>query len=209
MIDLGSLTVVCGQKDSGKSMFIESALTDMTRFVCIDPKREHLPPNSTVVRSVRELYAALSDGKERVVVRVKNFDTDKFKDVIRVCRNLQDCFVVIDEVHRFMNENTIPEPFRWFVQEDLSHNNIGLVLGTQFLTKINGAAFQQTDDFILYAYGSLDDKKLRDVLNKDTRQMLESLNARRFEYLHIPVTAREKPEIRSRVPIPKHVKEKA
>jgi len=178
----------------------------MERFVCVDVMGEHLPPNSIVVDTPQKLILALQEGNERLVIRDRHItDKERFKEYVAVFRELQDCFVVIDESHLFMSESTIPEPLRKFCQMDLSHNNVGLVLGTQFITKVHTSAFQQADDFVIYSYGTFEDSKLTDVLNAETRRMLESLDAHKFEYLYIPTSSREQPKVCSRVSIPKHL----
>jgi hypothetical protein len=203
-IDLSEITAVYGKKNSGKSVLIEHLLVQMPRFVAIDPNHEHGPPGSVAVTSPVELLKRWVQGETRIVVRDAPMSDGKFREYLRAFGQLKNAFLVVDEAHNFMSEHDAPPELVDVAKWHCTHNNCGLVVGSQQAKSVNDAVFQHVDTHISFFYGSHEDAKLRKLGSPFTRRVRQ-LSPEEYCFVNLYDVTGGEPEIRGPVPIPEHL----
>jgi len=202
-IDLTEITVILGQKNSGKSVLTEHLLTQMDRYLGLDPNHEHGPPDSIAVSTPAESLREWVNGNTRQVVRDGPLTEEKAEQYMRVFGQLQDAYLVIDEAHNYMGPHRCPEILedmaRWYV----SHSNGGLVLGAHKAKDIHDAIWQQVDNYFIFSYGDHEDAKLSSVSIPD-KHRVHSLDPASYQFLSYKDVAGADSEIRGPVPVPSH-----
>jgi len=204
-IDLSEITVILGQKPSGKSVLFEHLLAQTDRFMCIDPKAEHGPPGAVYPESPRDAIMKWSEGKTKQVIREVRFDEETLNQYLRAFGQFQEAYLYIDESHNWMSANYIPESLKHLVKWHISHSNCGLVCAAHKAKEINDQVFTQTDNYFIFAYGDHEDSKFSRASIPD-KHRVTSLDPNSYQFLYYKDVAGAQSEIRGPVPIPEHLK---
>lgn len=164
-IDHGEVTAVIGQKHSGKSVLMERLFCEMDRFVLLDPNHEHGPPDSAAVERYQDVWTHWMDGQTQQVVRDRRgaLINDRMEEWVRAAAQLQDCYLGIDEAHKFMNANSCPDVLRTLVKHVVSHQNVGFIFGVHMAKDIPSDVWSQIDNFVIFSYGDKWDAKMQDT----------------------------------------------
>ena len=162
-INHGEVTAVIGQKNSGKSVLSEGLLTEMGRFVCIDPNSEHGPPGAVAVESYDDVWRRWMNGETRQVVRDRRgaLNEERMPEYVRAVGQLQDAYLFLDEAHNYMNSGKCPDCIRKLAKYAVSHQNIWFVFGVHLASDIPSELWSQIDNFVIFAYGDKWDNKMQ------------------------------------------------
>lgn len=203
-IDLTEISVVLGQKNSGKSVLMEHLLTQMDRYLVIDPNHEHGPPGSRVVSSPAEVLRAWVEGDTRLVVRDAPLTTEKAEQYMRAFGQLQNAYLVIDEAHNYMNAHSVPEVLKQIAKWHVTHNNCGLLLGAHQAKEINDALWNHVDNYMIFAYGDHEDSKLKG-LSMPNKHLVHELDPESYQFVFYRDVSGATASARGPVPIPRHL----
>lgn len=164
-IDIGEVTAIIGQKNSGKSVLSELLLTEMGRFLCIDPNSEHGPPGASAVERPRDVLTNWMQGDTRQVVRDRRgaLTEERMADWVKTAAQLQDMYLYLDEGHNYMGANSCPDVIRKLAKHVVSHQNVGFIFGVHMAGDIPSDLWSQVDNFIFFSYGDSWDNKMKKV----------------------------------------------
>jgi len=203
-IDLTEITVVLGQKNSGKSVLTEHLLTQMDRYIVIDPNHEHGPPGSIAISTPAEGLREWVNGNTRQVVRDGPLTEEKAEQYMRVFGQLQNAYLVIDEAHNYMSAHHVPGVLKHLAKWHLTHNNCGLVLGAHQAKEINDALWSHVDNYLIFSYGDHEDSKLRGA-SIPNKHRVHELDPDAYEFLWYKDVTGAESKVRGPVPIPAHL----
>jgi GTP-binding protein EngB required for normal cell division len=203
-IDLTEISVVLGQKNSGKSVLIEHLLTRMRRYVVLDPNHEHGPPKAAIAHSPAELLSLWMTGETRIVVRDAPLSEEKAEEYMRAFGQLQRAYLVIDEAHNYMSYSYIPDTLKHLVKWHVTHNNCGIVLGAHKAKEIHDQIWTQTDNYMIFSYGEHEDSKLAEASIPSKRQV-HDLDPDAYQFLWYKDVSGAESEVRGPVPVPEHL----
>lgn len=204
-IDLSEISVLLGQKNSGKSVLFEYLLTQCDRYICLDPNGEHGPPGAVYPESPVDCLRLWMDGETKQVIRDMPLTEDKLVQYLRAFGQLQRCYLFIDEVHNWMNFNYIPEDLRQLIKWHVTHNNCGIVAAAHKAKDIEGTMWSQVDNYFIFSYGEDRDSKIREVSIPD-KHLIFALDPESYQFLFFKDVAGSSAEVRGPVPIPGHLK---
>jgi len=204
-IDLSEITVLLGQKNSGKSVLFEHLLDQTERFICIDPNGEHGPPGAVFPSSPAECLRLWMDGETRQVIRAVPFDENTLDQYCRVFGQLERCYLYIDEAHNWMSANYIPEVLQHLIKWHVTHSNCGIVCAAHKAKEIHDQMFTQTDNYLIFSYGEHEDAKFARVSIPD-KHIVTELDPESYQFLYYKDVAGAESEVRGPVPIPSHLK---
>lgn len=203
-IDLTEITVVLGQKNSGKSVLLEHLLTQTERFLMIDPNHEHGPPGSVVVRSPADVLREWMNGNTRQVVRDAPLTTEKAVQYMRAFGQLRGAYLFIDEAHNYMSAHSVPQELKDIAKWHLTHNNCGLVLGAHQAKEINDALWSHVDNYVIFSYGDHEDAKLAGASIPGKHQV-HGIDPESYKFLWYKDVSGAESHIRGPVPVPGHL----
>jgi len=204
-IDLTEITVILGQKDSGKSVLIEYLLTQTERFVCLDPNHEHGPPGSVVVTSPAEVLREWLAGNTRQVVRDAPLNEEKAEQYMRAFGQLRDAYLVIDEAHNYMSHRSVPQVLKDIAKWHLTHNNCGLLLGAHQAKEINDSLWSHVDNYLIFSYGDHEDAKLAGA-SIPGKSQVHGIDPDSYQFLTYENVSGASSSISGPVPVPTHLK---
>lgn len=204
-IDLCEAVGIAGKKNSGKSVLIEYLLCQMERFICLDPKNEHGPPDCVFASSVKEaLRLWYVEGETKIVIRDAPLTTDKMIEYVRLFGQLTGCWLVIDEAHNYMGSTHIPDPLKDVVKWHITHNNCGVVVGVHQIKEIHDRLFSQIDHWFMFAYGDHEDSKFS-KLSIPGKRKVHDLDPDAYRFLYYEDVAGAESQICGPVPVPSHL----
>lgn len=182
-IKFGEVTAVIGQKESGKSVLMESLLTETSRYIAADPNSEHGPPNAVAVRSFRDVWQHWMDGNTQQVIRDRRgaLREDRLVEYLRAVGQLQELFLFIDELHNYTDQYGGPDELKTLAKYGVSHQNIGLVFGVHMASDIPSWLWNQIDNFIIFSYGSKWDSKI-DNADLPQKAKIKSLDPESYQF---------------------------
>jgi hypothetical protein len=203
-INLTEISVVMGQKNSGKSVLFEHLLSQTDRFLCLDPNHEHGPPGSVAVSSPAEVLREWMKGNTRQVVRDGALTEEKAEQYMRAFGQLQGAYLYIDEAHNYMSAHSVPDVLKDIAKWHLTHNNCGLVLGVHQAKEVNDALWSHVDNYVVFSYGDHEDAKLAgaSIPNKD---VVHQLDHGEYRFLWYKDVSGADSEVRGPVPLPDHL----
>lgn len=204
-IDLSEITVLLGQKNSGKSVLFEHLLCRTERYVCLDPNGEHGPPSAVFATSPRDVLRYWVDGETQIVVRDQPLTEEKLLDYCRVFGQLQRAYLFIDEAHNWMSANYIPDVLKDLIKWHVTHYNCGLVVAAHKAKEIHDQMWTQTDNYFIFSYGDHEDSKLAGVSIPD-KHVVHELDPTSYQFLFYKDVAGADSQVRGPVPIPSHLK---
>lgn len=204
-IDLSEISVILGQKNSGKSVLFEHLLTQTDRYICIDPNGEHGPPEAEYPDNPGEVLDLWAQGERQQVVREMPFTEEKLSEYLRAFGQLREAYLYIDEVHNWMGPHNIPEVLQHLVKWHITHSNCGLVVAAHKAKEIHDQVFTQTDNYFIFAYGDHEDSKFRKVAIPDKHRVTE-MDPESYKFLTYKDVAGAESEVRGPVPIPSHLR---
>ncbi|WP_121822840.1 hypothetical protein [Halostella salina] len=203
-VDLTEITVILGQKNSGKSVLFEHLLTRTERYVCLDPNGEHGPPGAVYAESPAEVLHYWMDGETQIIVRDMPLTEDKFTQYLRAFGQLQRAYLYIDEAHNWMSSHYIPDTLKDLIKWHVTHNNCALVCAAHKAKEIHDQMWTQTDNYFIFSYGEHEDAKLADVSIPNKRRV-HTLDPTSYRFLYYKDVAGADSEVRGPVPIPEHL----
>jgi len=204
-IDLAEISVILGQKNSGKSVLFEYLLTQTERFVCLDPNGEHGPPGAVFAESPEEVLYYWMDGETRIVVRDMPLTEEKFTQYLQAFGQLQDAYLYIDEAHNWMSHSYIPDVLKDLIKWHVTHNNCGIVAAAHKAKEIHDQMWTQTDNYFIFSYGEHEDAKLADVSIPD-KHRVHTLDPKSYQFLYYKDVAGADSAVRGPVPVPAHLR---
>lgn len=204
-IDLSEITVLLGQKNSGKSVLFEHLLTQTQRYICIDPNAEHGPPGAVYPSNPGEVLDYWRQGETRQVVREVPFTEDVLDQYLRAFGQLQRCYLYLDEVHNWMSAHHIPETLQHLIKWHVTHNNCGIVAAAHKAKEIHDQMWTQTDNYLIFSYGDHEDSKFSKVSIPDKRRVTQ-MDPNSYQFLYYKDVAGAQSEVRGPVPIPDHLR---
>lgn len=204
-IDLSEISVILGQKNSGKSVLFEHLLCQTERFICIDPNGEHGPPGAVYPESPADVLRLWMDGHTRQVIREVPFTEDVLEEYLRAFGQLRECYLFVDEAHNWMGPHHIPEVLQHLVKWHISHSNCGLVVAAHKAKEIHDQIWTQTDNYLLFAYGEHEDSKFRSVSIPDKHKVTQ-MDPTEYRFLFYKDVAGASSQVRGPVPIPSHLR---
>lgn len=120
-----SILVLTGKRHSGKSYFLKNALIpNFPYFILWDYNHEHTFQNVPVTYKLNEI-PTLFYQKRQVVYRPLDKSLSNFERFCRICNDLSDFMLVIEEVERYATRFYIPPALSWIVDTG-RHRGIGL-----------------------------------------------------------------------------------
>ncbi len=204
-IDLTEISVLLGQKNSGKSVLFEHLLTQTERYVCLDPNGEHGPPGAVFAESPTEVLFNWMEGETQIIVRDMPLTEDKLVQYLRAFGQLQRAYLYIDEVHNWMSSHYIPDVLKDLIKWHVTHNNCGIVVAAHKAKEIHDQIWTQTDNFFIFSYGEHEDAKMSEVSIPD-KGRVHDLDPESYQFLYYKDVAGASSQIRGPVPIPRHLK---
>lgn len=122
-----TVIVFTGKRCSGKSYFLKNAvIPNIPSFIMWDVNHEHSFPNVPTTYKLTEIVP-LWQKHRRVVYRpIDKFDND-FNQFVRICNNLHDYMLIIEEVERYATRWNSPNSLQWLVNTG-RHRGIGLIV---------------------------------------------------------------------------------
>jgi hypothetical protein len=204
-VDLSEISVILGQKNSGKSVLFEHLLTQTDRYICLDPNAEHGPPGAVYPETPAESLQLWMDGHTQQIIREMPFTEDELNKWCRVFGQLQRCYLYIDEAHNWMSANYIPEVLQHLIKWHVTHSNCGIVVAAHKAKEIHDQMFTQTDNYFIFSYGEHEDAKFNRVSIPD-KHRVTTLDPDSYQFLYYKDVAGADSEIRGPVPIPVHLK---
>lgn len=203
-VDLTEITVVLGQKNSGKSVLVEHLLSQMNRYLVLDPNHEHGPPGSSVARSPADVLRLWIRGHTRVVVRDAPLTEDKAEDYMRAFGQLKNAYLVIDEAHNYMSAHHVPGTLKHLAKWHLTHNNCGLVLGAHQAKEIHDSLWSHVDNYMIFSYGDHEDAKLAGA-SIPAKHRVHELDPEGYRFLAYKDVTGAEAEVSGPVPVPEHL----
>ncbi len=203
-IDLTEISVVLGQKNSGKSVLIEHLLCRTERFLCLDPNHEHGPPGSVVVTSPADVLREWMDGNFRQVVRDAPLTTEKMREYLKAFGQLQGAYLYIDEAHNYMGYSHVPDELKDIAKWHLTHNNCGLVLGVHQAKEVHDSLWSHVDNYVIFSYGDHEDSKLAGA-SIPGKHRVHEIDPNSYQFLYYKDVSGASSEIRGPVPVPEHL----
>lgn len=205
-IDYGEITAVIGQKNSGKSVLMESLFCNMDRYVLVDPNYEHGPPGAVAVEGYRDVWRNWMEGNTRQVVRDRRgaITEERLPEYVRAVGQLQECYLGIDELHNYTNASYCPDALKKLVKYVVSHQNVGFVFGVHMAKDIPSEMWSQIDNFVIFSYGDKWDAKMQEASIPEKHKVRE-LDPDSYQFLTYKNQLGGKSEVRGPVPIPDHL----
>jgi len=207
MIDLSEITLVVGQKNSGKSVLLSHIMGQMSQYICLDPLFDHNLPDATPVTSVEDAKQEWKKGNRKLITRVPRLREEKAMEFVEFVSHLENTFLIIDESNMYMSSHSIPQELSDFAQFYVSHKNNGLILACRQLKDINTDVITQVDNTIMFSYSSWKDSKFKDIdippESKD--KIVNDVDPESHRYLFVKHRAGFDPEIREPVPLPDYM----
>jgi hypothetical protein len=177
----------------------------MDRYICVDHLWNHNPPQSTDVYSLPQAVEAWRRGYTRLNIRetaVKSEDT--LTEYLRFAGQIEDYYLVIDEVHKWVSANYIPSVFDDFVQTHTSHGNVGLIVASRQATPIPRSVWNECNNYFIFHYGGGRDAKIEKLeMAEEHKQKIHRLD--KHEYLFATDRTGHTPEVCPPVPLPSHL----
>lgn len=206
-IDLGEVTVLLGQRDSGKSVLLEHLMSQMGRYVTIDHLYNHAPPNSTDVTDFAGFVRAWQSGQTRINIRDPSIkDTERFDDWMRLLGQIENYYLIIDEVHKWTNANYCPPVFSDIVQTHTSHGNVGLITSCRQAKSLPTEIWAEANNYAIFHYGSYEDSKIRDLeIGSEHKQKIHEIDPHSHKFLFHRNRTGYEPRIMGPVPLPNHL----
>jgi len=208
-IDYGEVTAIIGQKNSGKSVLTEYLLTQMDRFVCIDPNSEHGPPGAVAVESYDDVWRSWMDGDTRQVVRDRRgaITEERMEEYVRAVGQLQRGYLFLDEMHNYTSASYCPDPIKKLASYTVSHQNIGFVFAVHMAKDIPNKVWSQIDNYIIFSYGDSWDRKMREASIPGKEKVKEggAVKADSYQFLTYENKLGGTSEVRGPVPVPDHL----
>jgi hypothetical protein len=203
-IDLSEISVILGQKNSGKSVLSEHLLCQMDRFICIDPNGEHGPPGAVFPEDPVDVLRLWSEGHRRQVIREIPFTEDVLEEYLRAFGQLERVYLFIDEAHNWMGPHHIPDVLKNLVKWHISHSNCGLVVAAHKAKEIHDQIWTQTDNYFIFSYGEHEDSKFNRVSIPEKHQVTQ-MDPNEYRFLYYKDVAGASSEVRGPVSIPSHL----
>ncbi|WP_158055973.1 hypothetical protein [Halorussus halophilus] len=205
-IDIGEVTAVIGQKNSGKSVLTEYLLTQMDRFIALDPNYEHGPPGASAVKSPEGVWRHWMEGDQRLVARDSRgaLTEERMDEWVRAVCQLQEAYLLLDEMHNYTKATYCPTVLKKLVKYVVSHQNIGFVFGVHLASDIPSDIWSQIDNFIIFSYGDKWDSKMQDASIPDKR-VVQELDPSSYQFLTYKDQLGGESKVRGPVPIPDHL----
>lgn len=208
-IDYGEVTAIIGQKNSGKSVLTEYLLTQMDRFVCIDPNSEHGPPGAVAAESPEDVWRNWMDGDTRQVVRDRRgaMTGSRMEEYVRAVGQLQEAYLFLDEMHNYTSANSCPDPIKKLASYTVSHQNIGFVFAVHMAKDIPNKVWSQIDNYIIFSYGDSWDHKMQEASIPGKHKVREGgeVTPESYEFLTYKRGLGNDSEVRGPVPVPDHL----
>lgn len=202
---LGDVSIVLGQKDSGKSVLLEHLLMGMESYVIIDPLDDHYPPGSLDIYSPAELREALKRGQSKCVIKEPFDDEERLTEYLQVAAHYERLHLIIDEANLFMNAHACPDILEKWAQFQVSHSDCAMILAARQAKHIHDAVYSQADNYYVFYYGSHEDSKFQSLpISREHKDQIQELDP--FHFLYKRNSARfNKPYVNDPVPLPDHM----
>lgn len=208
-IDLSEVTIFMGKKNSGKSVAIEYFLTQCDRFVAIDPNHEHGPPGATVATTPSAVLSEWLRGNTRIIIRDEQgaLEEDRAMKYARIVAQLPECYLIIDEAHKYMTHSYCPGVLAQIAKWVVTHQNCGLVFGVHTGSDVPTELWSQVDNYVIFPYGGHEDSKMADldIPREDKQKVVDELDEDSYQFLTYSNSAGVEAETRGPVPLPEHL----
>ncbi len=202
-IDLGEITTVLGQRNSGKSVLLRYLMYQMQSFVNIDPLQEHYLDSAISVQTPQEFKNAIENGRVKIHIHdLECLKEDGLNKYLGLFGQLRNTFLIMDEIQKHTNANYCPESLSEIIQIHTSHNNCGLVVATRQAKFLPTELWIETNNYMIYYYGKSRDAKIKQLPVADEyKDKIHTLDPTQHEFLYITDETNKQPVVMDAVPL--------
>jgi ABC-type dipeptide/oligopeptide/nickel transport system ATPase subunit len=202
-IELGHIVSILGQRNSGKSNLLDFLMSNMEQFVNIDIIGEHMVDGAISVESVEQFVTALNEGYSKIHIHDPNaYDEEKLEEYLGIFGQLENYFLIIDEIQNWTNENYCPSVLEQIVQVHSSHKNCGVIIATRQATPIPRSIWNESNHYIIYHYGKSRDAKIKGLpIADEDKNKIHTIDPNSYRFLYISDETGIEPQILERVPL--------